>query len=399
MRFHKHWLAGLGAVVAIAAAGCGSTSSSSSTAAATSSSAPAAAGTTAAASSSTSAAAAAPTPIGVALTYNNTAFWAAYINYESQYAKQMHIKLLGPLLAGTNASLQNTQVEDLVNEGAKAVIVNPETATSLGPAISYAAKHGVKLISVDTIVGVGKVYMVVRASNLDYGEDACLYISHFVRSGYVVDIEGDLTSSNGADRTNAFNQCMKQNDPAVKVLADPTVWVAATAATDTETAVNAHGSQIKAIYDQYSGPDPAAIALLGSKGLTKNTIVIGDDGVPYEMCDIQRSDLSAASSQPANLYAQGALTYALDSAKGMTLKVGSPAIGAPSLQDVSYKGDSNLGDPIVAPFVTKTALSLTGKSVPGAPGTVTTTPVTDANLWGNVYGAAHGGDCAGVAKP
>ena len=51
--------------------------------------------------------AAGPTPIGVALTYNNTAFWAAYINYQTQYAKQMNIKLLGPLLAGTNASLQN----------------------------------------------------------------------------------------------------------------------------------------------------------------------------------------------------------------------------------------------------------------------------------------------------
>ncbi len=101
-----------------------------------------------------------------------------------------------------------------------------------------------------------------------------------MKSGYVVDIEGDLTSSNGADRTNAFNQCMKENDPSVKVLADPTVWVAATAATDTQTAVNAYGSQVKAIYDQYSGPDPAAIALLGGKGLTGNTILIGDDGVP-----------------------------------------------------------------------------------------------------------------------
>ena len=34
--------------------------------------------------------------IGVDLTYNNTAFWSAYINYETQYAQQMHIKLLGP---------------------------------------------------------------------------------------------------------------------------------------------------------------------------------------------------------------------------------------------------------------------------------------------------------------
>src|SRR5579862_1015458 len=126
-------------------------------------------------------AAAAPIKIGVDLTYNNTDFWSAYINYESQYAKQMHVKLLGPLLSAASASLQNQQVEDLVNEGAKAVIVNPETATSLGPAISYAAKHGVQLVSVDTIVGVGKVYMVVRASNLEYGLDACAAISSKVK--------------------------------------------------------------------------------------------------------------------------------------------------------------------------------------------------------------------------
>jgi ABC-type sugar transport system substrate-binding protein len=72
--------------------------------------------------------------IGIDLTYNNTAFWAAYISYEQQYAKQLHIKMLGPLLAGANASLQNQQIENLVNEGAKAIVVNPETATSLGRA-------------------------------------------------------------------------------------------------------------------------------------------------------------------------------------------------------------------------------------------------------------------------
>ena len=121
--------------------------------------------------------------IGVDLTYNNTAFWSAYINYEQQYAQQMHIKLLGPLLAAANASLQNQQIEQLVNEGAQAIVVNPETATSLGPAISYATAHHVQLVSVDTIVGVGKVYMVVRASNTLYGQDACAYISSKVKSG------------------------------------------------------------------------------------------------------------------------------------------------------------------------------------------------------------------------
>jgi ABC-type sugar transport system substrate-binding protein len=337
--------------------------------------------------------------IGVDLTYNNTAFWAAYINYEQQYASQLHVKMLGPLLAGANASLQNQQIENLVNEGAKAIVVNPETATSLGPAISYAAAHHVQLVSVDTIVGVGKVYMVVRASNTLYGQDACAYIASQVKSGYVLDLEGDLTSSNGADRTNAFNSCMAANDPGVKVLKDPTVWTDATAVTDAQNAINAYGGQLKAIYSQWSSPDTGIIPLLKSKGLGAGSktpvLLISDDGVPFEMCDIGNGTVSASQSQPANLYAQYALTYAVDAARGVKLAPGQPGGGAPALANVTYQGDTNLADPIVAPFVTKAAKSLSLTTpVDGLPGSVTTTPVSDSALWGNVYGAAHGGVCS-----
>lgn len=337
--------------------------------------------------------------IGVDLTYNNTAFWAAYVNYEQQYAQQMHIKLLGPLLASANASLQNQQIEQLVNEGAQAIVVNPETATSLGPAISYASAHHVQLVSVDTIVGVGHVYMVVRASNTLYGQDACAYISSKVKTGYVLDLEGDLTSSNGADRTDAFDSCMAANDPGVKVLKEPTVWTDATAVTDAQNAINAYGSQLKAIYSQWSSPDTGIVPLLKSKGLGAGSanpvILISDDGVPFEMCDIGDGSLAASQSQPANLYAQYALTYAVDAAKGVTLSAGQPGGGAPALQNVTYKGDTNLADPIVAPFVTKTATKLTLASpVDGLPASFTTTAVSDQTLWGNVYGQAHGGVCA-----
>jgi ABC-type sugar transport system substrate-binding protein len=338
-----------------------------------------------------------PVTIGVDLTYNNTAFWAAYINYEKQYAQQLHIKLIGPLLAAANASLQNQQIEELVNEGAKAIVVNPETATSLGPAISYAAAHHVKLITVDTIVGVGKVYMVVRASNLLYGLDSCAYISARVKSGYVLDLEGDLTSSNGADRTDAFNACMAANDPGVKVLKDPTVWTDATAVTDAQNAVNAYGSKLKAIYSQWSSPDTGILPLLKNKHLTSKVLIVSDDGVPFEMCDISKNLVDASQSQPANLYAYWALKYAIDAAKGVTLKAGDPGGGAPALQELTFQGDSNLGDPIVAPFVTKSAQTLTVKPVDGLPGTLTTTPVSSPQLWGNVYGASHGGVCSAAA--
>ena len=111
-RFGASAVAGLAAAALVTGmAACGSSSSSGS------------------GSGTGSSSSSAPIPIGIDLTYNNTAFWAAYINYESQYAKQLHIKLIGPLLAAANASLQNQQIEELVNEGAKAVVVNPETAT------------------------------------------------------------------------------------------------------------------------------------------------------------------------------------------------------------------------------------------------------------------------------
>jgi ABC-type sugar transport system substrate-binding protein len=370
----------IAAVTLIAACSSSSSSSSTSTGAGT-------AGSTASAASGT-------TTIGVDLTYNSTAFWAAYINYETQYAAQLHIKLLGPLLAAANASLQNQQIQDLVNEGAKAIIVNPETATSLGPAIAYASAHHVQLISVDTIVGVGKVYMVVRASNTIYGLDACAYISSKVKSGYVLDLEGDLTSSNGADRTNAFDQCMTANDPNVHILKDPTVWTEATAVTDAQNAVNAYGSDLKAIYAQWSSPDLGVLPLLASKHLTGKVLVVSDDGVPFEMCDISKGSLDASQSQPANLYAYWALKYALDAANGVTLKAGDPGGGAPALQMVTYAGDSNLGDPMVAPFVTKTGQTFNVTPVDGLPGTVTSTAVSNAQLWGNVYGTAHGGVCS-----
>jgi ABC-type sugar transport system substrate-binding protein len=372
----------IAAVTLIAACSSSSSSSSSSTS------------TGAGTAGSTASAASGTTTIGVDLTYNSTAFWAAYINYETQYAAQLHIKLLGPLLAAANASLQNQQIQDLVNEGAKAIIVNPETATSLGPAIAYASAHHVQLISVDTIVGVGKVYMVVRASNTIYGLDACAYISSRVKSGYVLDLEGDLTSSNGADRTNAFDQCMTANDPNVHVLKDPTVWTEATAVTDAQNAVNAYGSDLKAIYAQWSSPDLGVLPLLASKHLTGKVLVVSDDGVPFEMCDISKGSLDASQSQPANLYAYWALKYALDAANGVTLKAGDPGGGAPALQMVTYAGDSNLGDPMVAPFVTKTGQTFNVTPVDGLPGTVTSTAVSNAQLWGNVYGTAHGGVCS-----
>ena len=68
--------------------------------------------------------------------------------------------------------------------------------------------------------------------------------------------------------------------------------------------MNAYGSQLKGIYSQWSSPDTGIIPLLKSKGLTGKVLLVSDDGVPFEMCDISQRDadrLPVPARQPVRL--------------------------------------------------------------------------------------------------
>ena len=62
--------------------------------------------------------------------------------------------------------------------------------------------------------------------------------------------------------------------------------------------------------------------------------------------------------------------------------------------DVTYQGDTNLGDPIVAPFVTKTAQTLTVKGLRAVRQGQRPRRSPTAQLWGNVYGKLRTAACA-----
>ena len=348
--------------------------------------------------------------VGVVLTYSNTDFWSAYDAYQSQFAKQLGVHLFTTTPTNGNISGQNSAIESLFTvDHVKAIIVNPESATSLGGAMAtWIAKNGVKIISVDTTLSAGHAYVVVRASNLIYGQDACAIMAQNVKSGYIADLEGDLASSNGLDRTNGFDACMAVNDPSVHILKYPTVWVDTTAVSDAHTAYNLYGSKLKGIYSQWSSPETGIVGIYGGgTGFLPNyntgsnhVTFVADDGVPFEMCNIEHGAVDASQSQPANLYAEWSLKFAIMADKGVTLKAGE-SFGGLSLINQTYSGATNLGYPIVAPIITKTAETwhLKSYTVDGQRfgGAIQTTPVSDDATWGWSYTNAHGGNPCSVS--
>jgi ABC-type sugar transport system substrate-binding protein len=303
--------------------------------------------------------------VGVSLAGYSTDFWSSYVAFEKAAGTKYGVTLVGPISADGDAGKQATQIRTLIDQGVNALIINPVDSAAIAPTLDYAASKHVPVVSVDVAPTKGKVYMIVRADNVLYGQSACKYItSHVKGSGHVAMLEGDLASINGLDRKNGFLACMKSH-PSLKVVQYATKWDTPTAVNDAKTALSTY-SDLKAIYVHWSGPVPGIIAAEKAAGkFTKvgspnHIVLFSDDGTPQEHGWIRAGEEDATISQPATLYAQYAVFYAKQAVAGAKYHAGMKTDHGSKI--VSLLG--NLEDAIVAPVVSKAN-------------------VNDPALWGN----------------
>ena len=304
--------------------------------------------------------------VGVSLAGYSTDFWSSYVAFEKAAAKKYGVSLVGPISANGDAGKQATQIRTLITQGVQALIINPVDSAAIAPTLAYAASKHVPVVSVDVAPTKGKVFMIVRADNVLYGQAACKYIgTHAKDPGHVAMLEGDLASINGLDRKNGFLNCVKKKYPNLKVVEYATKWDTPTAVNDAKTALSAY-SDLVGIYVHWSGPVPGIIAAEKAAGKftkvgEKNHIVLfSNDGTPQEHGWIRKGEEDATVSQPANLYAGYAVFYAKAALEGKKYHAGMTTDHGSKI--INLLG--NLEDAIVAPIVDKKN-------------------VNDPNLWGN----------------
>ncbi len=305
--------------------------------------------------------------LGVSLTFNNTDFWTNYISYEQKFATQYNATLIGPLVANNDAAKQITDIHTLIQEGAQALIVNPVDSAAIAPALDYAASKNIPVVSVDVAPSSGKVFMIVRADNVLYGQNSCKYIASHASSqtGTIAILEGDLASLNGKDRSDGCMQEIQQNYPGFKTVEYATKWDTPTAVNDAKTALSTY-PDLRGIYVEWSAPEDGIIAAEQAVGkFTKvgspsHIVLIGNDGVPHEHAQIRAGMLDATISQPANAYAQYAVFYAQQALEGKTYSANQTTDHNSTI--INLQG--NLEDALPAPVVD-------------------VRNVNDPNLWGN----------------
>ena len=306
--------------------------------------------------------------IGIDQPRSDSDFWNSYAKYIESGITDNKLDALPRTNSQNDITKLAANVQSLVAQGAKAIIMAPQDTAAVASTLDDLDSKKIPVISVDTRPDKGKVYMVVRADNRAYGEKACKFLGDkLAGKGTVVEFEGDLSSINGRDRSEAFGDCMKQSYPNIKVLAEETNWKGDVASSKLQDALNQ--GTVNGIYMQAGGVFLApTIALLQQKNLLvpptdpKHVFIVSNDGIPQEFAAIKAGQIDATVSQPADLYAKYALFYAQAALQGKTFQPGptdhnSNIIAIPN----------GFEDQLPAPLVTKDN-------------------VDDSSLWGNQVG-------------
>ncbi|MFI9843474.1 sugar ABC transporter substrate-binding protein [Nonomuraea sp. NPDC051941] len=293
-------------------------------------------------------------------------FWNSYIKYVPQMAGEYKVDLMPPTNSQNDVSKLVNNVQALVGQGAKAIIMAPQDTGAIANTLQQLENKKIPVVTVDTRPDKGKVYMVVRADNRAYGTKACEFLGEKLGGkGKVVQLQGALSSINGRDRSEAFLECMKSKFPGITVFSEPTEWEGTKAASMLQTRLE-QNPDIKGIYMHAGGVHLApTLQVLKQKSLLvppsdpKHVFVVSNDGIPEELEAIRKGDIDATVSQPADLYAKYAVFYAKAALEGKTFKPG------PTDHDSNIiQLPNGLEDQLPAPLVTKDN-------------------VDDKSLWGN----------------
>ncbi|MEV4577949.1 sugar ABC transporter substrate-binding protein [Nonomuraea jabiensis] len=293
-------------------------------------------------------------------------FWNSYIKYVPQMASDYKVDLMPPTNSQNDVSKLVNNVQALVGQGAKAIIMAPQDTGAIANTLQQLENKKIPVVTVDTRPDKGKVYMVVRADNRAYGTKACEFLGEKLGGkGKVVQLQGALSSINGRDRSEAFLECMKSKFPGITVFSEPTEWEGTKAASMLQTRLE-QNPDIKGIYMHAGGVHLApTLQVLKQKSLLvppsdpKHVFVVSNDGIPEELEAIRKGDIDATVSQPADLYARYAVFYAKAALEGKTFKPGATDHDSNIIQL-----PNGLEDQLPAPLVTKDN-------------------VDDKSLWGN----------------
>lgn len=231
------------------------------------------------------------------------------------YAAANNVKILWNS-ANLDVNTQANQVDQFVNQGVDAILVNPVQAGSLQPQVAAAKAAGIPFVDVNASLKNDDLDGSVQPDDVAAGaQEAQMMMDKLGGKGNVVILQGPLGGSGEIDRGAGIDSVLAQY-PDVKVLAKDTAnWKRDEAVNKMNNWISAFGADIDGVISQNDDMGLGALQALKEAGIT-DVPIVGIDGIEDGLNAVKNGDFIGTSLQHGTVEMAAGLAVAIKLAKG-----------------------------------------------------------------------------------
>ncbi|MBS4206609.1 substrate-binding domain-containing protein [Bacillus sp. FJAT-50079] len=246
--------------------------------------------------------------IGLSNSTQDIDFFVALKQGVEQGAEQQGFELIS-VNANNDSAKQISDIEDLVQQGVDAILVNPQDAEAIVPAIEVANAADIPVVAIDRGATAGELLAFLETDNVEMGMKAADYIAEQLKERYgdytgnVVELQGLQGSTAARDRGEGFNKQMEEKYPNIKIIARQPADFNQEKALNVMTNILQANSDIDAVFGHNDDNAVGAANAIEQAGRfkplddDKHIFVIGIDGNRQAIQGIENGSIDATISQ------------------------------------------------------------------------------------------------------
>jgi D-xylose transport system substrate-binding protein len=255
--------------------------------------------------------------------------------------------------ANHDVKLQNDQIDNMVSQGAKALIIVAEDGDAAVTAVDKAAAAGVKVISYDRLIKSTNVAAYLSFDNVEVGRQQALGVMKALGAdtwdvaakgkAKVVKLGGSPTDNNAILFRKGQDEIVNKyvTDGKVEVVADQWVdnWDAANALKLMENILTAQSNKIDAVVASNDGTALGALQAMKAQGLAGKVPISGQDATADGSNSIVKGELTVSILKDIRNLAPLAVDIADKLLTGQTVEGLKPFSMAELTNDPSKQGE------------------------------------------------------------
>jgi D-xylose transport system substrate-binding protein len=183
--------------------------------------------------------------------------------------------------AGSSAEQQLTDVENLISQGADALIILAQDGEAILPAVQSAIEQGIPVIAYDRLIeDPGALY--ITFDNVEVGRMQAEAVLAQVPKGNYVYIKGNSADANADFLRSGQQEVLQEAEDAGDIVnvgeSYTDNWDPAIAQTNMEQFLTENNNDVQAVVAQNDGMAGGVVAALEAQGLAGQVAVSGQDG-------------------------------------------------------------------------------------------------------------------------